>query len=234
MISTNALARFSGFMYLILIVTGVFSLAYVPSTLVVWDNAAETVANIKTGGTLFRLGILSGLICFASFAILALSLFELLKPVNKPVARLMMILAVTAVPIAFINYTRHLDILSLLGNADHLGAIPGEMVNTRIMSLLTSFNNGNLVGEVFWGLWLLPFGWLVYRSGFLPRTLGVLLMIGCFGYLIKVAAVVVFSATNLPFYISLPGTLGEFGICLWLLIFGARGAGAAAEETVHN
>jgi hypothetical protein len=93
------------------------------------------------------------------------------------------------------------------------------------MLMLKNYNNGLLIAQVFWGLWLFPFGYLVYKSNFLPKVLGVFLMLGCVGYVLNVLGRTVipdFSEYALSGYITLPATIGEIGICLWLLIFGVR------------
>ena len=90
---------------------------------------------------------------------------------------------------------------------------------------LDAYRNGILVSSIFWGLWLLPFGYLVFKSGFLPRILGTLLIIGCFGYLIDFLGRALFPSypdTAIASYVTLPGSFGEIGTCLWLLIVGAH------------
>ena len=93
------------------------------------------------------------------------------------------------------------------------------------MLSLESYRNGLQVAEIFWGLWLLPFGYLVYKSGILPKVLGVLLMLGCFGYLIGIIGVLLFAGyaeSTLARFVGIPASVGEIGICLWLLVMGAR------------
>jgi hypothetical protein len=93
------------------------------------------------------------------------------------------------------------------------------------MEALTTYNHGILLVALFWGLWLLPFGYLVYRSGFLPKILGILLMLGCVGYLINLVGQTLlphYSQLGISKYISLPASIGEIGTCLWLLIVGVK------------
>ncbi len=87
---------------------------------------------------------------------------------------------------------------------------------------MDAYDNRVFVSEIFWGLWLLPFGYLVFKSGFLPKTLGVLLMLGCFSYLIDFFGRLLFPHHAVPGFVMLPASLGEIGICLWLTIMGAR------------
>lgn len=222
MLSRNNLARASGLIYLVLIVTGIFGIAYVPSTLIAWDNPALTAENIMASELMFRWGVVSEIVCFTCFIFLPLFLFELLKPVNSKGAMLMVVLALLSVPIFFVNAINHVNVLLLLSGAEYLQAIPKEQLHAQVMYLLASFNNGNLVSNIFWGGWLLPLGYLVFESGFLPKILGVLLMLGCFGYLAEFVGRFLLSMNDIPWYVGIPSNLGEFGICLWLLVFGVK------------
>ena len=101
-----------------------------------------------------------------------------------------------------------------------------EQLHALVSLALKAAFHGSVVDENFWGLWLLPFGYLVFKSGFLPRILGILLMIGCFGYLTEAFGRVLFpvgyAQAGISNFIIIPSALGEVGICLWLLIKGAR------------
>lgn len=218
-------ARTAGLLYLIVVLTGIVSLAYVPSQTFVPGDAAATVQRIVASETLFRVGILAGLICYVAFALLPLVLHRLLSPVNPRAAVAMVALALISVPLALASLMHKLDVLSLIGAQAPLKAFAAESVATRVMQSLESYRNGILVTKVFWGLWLLPFGYLVFKSRLLPRLLGVLLMLGCFGYLIDVGGRLLFAGyagSGLDTYITLPAALGEIGTCLWLLIIGVR------------
>lgn len=223
--STKKTARIAGALYLVVVVSGIFSLLYVPSQLIVWDDASATVANIVASELLFRLGIVSGLICYLAFLVLPLVLHELLKPVNKTYALLMVVLAVVSVPIAYINMISKLDVLTLISGGEYTNAYQADQLHAQVMLLLESHNNGILIVQLFWGLWLLPFGYLVFKSGFLPKIFGILLMAGCFGYLIDFLGYFLFPGygdTIIPTLVGLPASLGETGICLWLLMVGIQ------------
>lgn len=222
MLSKNQLAHISGFTYLILILTGIFGLVYVPSNLIVWENPAATIANIKASEFLFRLGVTSEIICFLAFLIMPLFLYQLLKSVNKTAAVLMVLFSIISVPITFSNLINKLNVLTLLDGHVYLSAIPPDQLQAQVMYLLAAFNNGTAISNIFWGAWLLPFGYLVYQSKFLPKILGIFLMIGCFGYQTEFFARFLFSVNDIPWYVSAPSSVGEFGICLWMLIVGVR------------
>ncbi|MEJ7681839.1 MAG: DUF4386 domain-containing protein [Segetibacter sp.] len=223
--SNKKTARLAGLLYLIVVVTGIINLAYVPSKLIVWDNSSTTLKNIVANETLFRFGILSGLICYTAFLLLPLVLYKLLKPINKTHALLMVIFAVVSVPISFINMGNKFSVLTLISKAENLKVIEADKLQEQVLFYLHSYSNGNQIASIFWGLWLLPFGYLVFKSGFLPKILGILLMFGCFGYLIDFIGDFIFSnygKTIISTFITKPGSIGEIGICLWLLIIGTK------------
>lgn len=216
--SINRTARLAGALYLALMPFGFFGIIYVPSVLVVPGDAATTSRNIMASEWLFRSGTVSHLISQVIFIFLVLALYRLLKPVNKRHAMLMVVLALPAVPIAFLSEVNHLAALRLLANADD-GAFTANQVQAQAMLFLDMRENGILFALVFWGLWLLPLGLLVFRSGFLPKLLGVLLVISGAGYVID-------SGTQLLSpglaTISQFTFVGEILLTLWLLIRGVN------------
>lgn len=219
------IARTAGLLYLIVVLTGIFSIAYVPSQIIVRGDALATVSNITSSESLFRLGIVAGFICYTAFLLLPFALYKLLSPVGKSSAVLMVAFAVVSVPISFVNLLNKLDILSLVSGADYLQPFTTEQLHAQVMLSLDAYRNGLLVSQIFWGLWLLPFGYLVFKSGFLPRVLGILLMMGCFGYLIDFFGRALFpgyTETLIARFVTLPASFGEIGTCLWLLVMGAR------------
>ena len=221
--STKRTARVAGLLYLLMGITGFFSLMYVPGKLIVRGNAAATAANILASESLFRLGVASNLIAAAIFIFLALALYRLLKGVNRQHASLMVILVLVQIPLAFLNELNHLAALLLVRGADFLSVFDKPQRDALAMLFLNLNGQGSIVSQIFWGLWLLPFGVLVFRSGFLPRILGVWLMINGFAYL-----AMSFSGLLLPQYyeavfrIASPFLLGEVAMMLWLLIMGAK------------
>lgn len=216
-------ARIAGLLYLVVVITGIFSLMYVPKKLIVWDNAAITFNNIVNNQTLFRFGVVGYLICYIFFLFLPLVLYKLLKPINANYAKYMVILAVVSVPIAFANSQNLFNILSLISGESYLNVFSNVQLKSQVFLYLNHYDNGSLIISIFSGLWLFPFGFLVYKSGFLPKFLGVLLMLGCFSYLINFighSLVPDYSKMGIASYIQIPASLGEIGSCLWLLIMG--------------
>jgi Domain of unknown function (DUF4386) len=223
--SNKKLARIAGLLYFGVVLTGIFTLMYVPAKLIVSDNASLTYHNIVSSESLFRLGIVSGLLCYTFFLFLPLLLYRLLKPVNENYAKLMVLLAVLSVPIFFINVQNEFTVLSLVNGTANQFGFSAEQIQSQVMLYLNQYDNGMRIVHIFSGLWLFPFGYLVFKSGFLPKILGVLLMLGCFGYLINFVGHTLipnYSTIGISSYISLPASIGEIGTCLWLLIMGAK------------
>lgn len=226
----NKKARIAGFLYLGVIIFGIFSLAYVPAQLFDFDNAAANFTNIQNNETLFRLSLVSGLICYTFFVFLPLALYVLLRSVNENHARLMVILALISVPISFLNIQNKFAILPLLDSESYLSVFSIEQLHAQVLFLLNQYNDGILIVQIFWGLWLFPFGYLVYKSDFLPKLLGIFLMVGCFGYLFNFFGYALFpkyGELGIASYIGLPATIGEIGSGLWLTIMGVRQRAAA-------
>lgn len=225
MTSENITSRIAGLAYLVVVLTGIFSLAYVPSQITVPGDPQATVRNIVGSAPLFRLGIASFMLNQVAFLLLPLVLLQLFRPVSERVAFVMAALALASVPIALMSLTHRLDVLSLLSGPQAPSTSPPAPLQAAVMQHLDAYRNGLLITKLFWGLWLFPFGYLVIKSGFLPRLLGVLLMLGCVGYLVHVFGQVLdpgFASTSLSDLALKPAALGEIGTCLWLLFVGAR------------
>jgi hypothetical protein len=221
--STKQAARIAGLLYLVACIPAPFSLIYVPDTLIVPGNATATASKVLAHESMFRLAMAGELISAVAFIFAVLALYRLLKGVNKPYASLMVTLYALSIPVSFLNVLNEVAALILLKGADFLSVFTRPQLDALALVFLRLHNYGFLVAGIFWGLWLFPFGLLVYRSGFLPRILGVLLMINCFAYVIPS-----FTALLLPQYkgvvtrISMPFLLGELAIVLWFLIVGAK------------
>ncbi len=220
---TDKAARIAGAWYLSLVVTAPFSLIYVPRTLIVRGNATATANNLLAHETLFRLGIVAELISTVIFIFLVLALYRLLSGVNKTHASQMVALALVSVAVGFMNVLNNIAALTLFRGGDFLAVFDKRQLDAMAMLFLRLHGQGNVINEVFWGLWLFPFGVLVMRSGFLPRILGVWLIVNGFAYL-----TISFTGLLLPQYgdmvsrIAFPALFGEMAIMLWLLIKGAK------------
>jgi hypothetical protein len=227
--STKKTARIAGLLYLVNAVTGFFSIIYVPSRLFVSGNAAATAHSILASERLFRFGIAAEVICAVEFIYLLWVLYRLFGGVSKAHASLMVILGVTFVPIMCMNAVSGIAALTLLRGADFLSAFNQLQRESLAMLSLGVRRYGYDVGWIF-GLWLFHFGLCVWKSGFLPRFLGVLLIAACFGYLaVSLTQFLLPSYANIVSRLAnIPLTLGEPAAILWLLIRGAKDQPLAA------
>jgi hypothetical protein len=216
-------ARLAGFLYLLMVITGPFVLLYVPGKLFVADDAAATAANILAHQGLVRAHIVVGLISEFAFIATVLVLYRLLKGVNAEAAAAMVILVLVDAPLAFLGTANEIATLAFVRGADVLAVFDKPQRDALATLLLAIDRHGTLVSELFWGLWLLPLGWLIYRSGFLPRFIGGWLFANGLAY-------VAISSTGMlaPDYYKavntylMPVLFGEVALMLWLLIVGAR------------
>jgi len=216
-------ARVAGLLYLTLVIAPL-RLIYIPSKLIVSGNAAATPSNIAAHQTLFRLGILTDLFTAVMGIFLTLALYRLFKGVDQFLAAMMVILgALMVTPIYFLNTLNDAATLLLVRGADFLSVFDKPQREAMAMLFLRLHHHGVVVNEVFWGLWLLPFGLLVYKSRFLPRFLGVWLVLNCFAYLAQsVTGIMWPQYEDVVGNYSFPLLLGELAIMLWLIIMGAK------------
>jgi hypothetical protein len=216
-------ARIAGLLYLSASVFAPFALIYVPSKLVVLGNATATADHIRASETLLRLGIGSDLIGSIIFIFVVLALYRLFKPVSEGHAVAMATLLLISMPISFFSVITELAALIVAKGDNFLAGFDQHQLDALAYLFFRLRNQGIIVAQIFWGLWLFPFGILVIRSGFIPRFIGYLLFIAGCGYIADS-----FTAVLLPAYRDSVGQVagnlefGELSIILWLLIWGAR------------
>jgi len=220
---TDKAARIAGAVYLSMCLTAPFSLLYVPGKLIVRGDATATANNILTHETLFRFGIVGELFGSVIFILLGVALYSLLSGVNKTWAGLMIALVLVSAAVGFLNVLNNIAALTLFRGGEFLTVIDKPQRDALAYLFLRLQNQGIFMNEIFWGLWLFPFGLLVYRSGFLPRFLGVWLMLNCFAYVVLSLIALLFPPYyDSAFLIAQPVLFGELAIMLWLLIKGAK------------
>ena len=226
---TDKAARVAGAIYLLGVITGPFSLMYVPNKMIVTGNAAATVANILAHETIFRLGILGDLLTGVWALAITFALYRLFRGVDQSLAAVMVILGgVMPAGIFFVNSLNWIAALMIAHGTD-LAAFSSAQRGALAMLFMHLHSKGNVVNSIFWGLWLFPFGMLVMRSSFLPRILGVWLIGGGFGYLaVAFAGLFAPRYQDVAFMISQPLLLSELAITFWLLVMGAKVRASAA------
>jgi hypothetical protein len=225
--------RFCGNVLGVVIATGFFSLAYVPSQVNLVGGAEAVARNIMANQSLYRLDVMSWLINQVAFLLLVFALYRLLHTVHRDAAVVMVVFVLVSVPISLIAVSYRLDALYLLSSEPLLRAIVIESRQAMMTQSIDAYGNVMLIAQLFWGLWLLPLGYLVVKSGMVPKVLGVLLMLGCVGYLIDVTGDLLYphySETPLSQFVTLPASAGEIGLCLWLLIKGVREAAPSVNQ----
>jgi hypothetical protein len=210
-------------LYLLMGLPAVFT-QYVTRGFIVAGDATATARNIMAGELTWRLGILSFLVSGIAWILLVLALYALLKDVDRKQARLMVMLVAVAVALDTVNLLDFMAPLVLLSGADYLSAFTKPQLDALALGFLRLGSNGNNLAFALWGLWLFPFGVLVMKSGFIPRFIGVLLIVGCFGYLaVSVTSIVlpahgqVVNQVALPFY-----AIGELAMVAWLFAKGGK------------
>lgn len=199
---------------------GIFGIIYVPSSLIVLGDAATTASNIMANELLYRLSIVTALTLQIVNIFLALALYKLLNPVDKNNAVLMIILVLVAAPIAMLNELNHVAVLLVLSGSDFLTTFSMDQVQASVPLFLNLHEHGVFIAQIFWGLWLFPMGYLIFKSNFLPLALGILMIIGGFGYLVDSFVYFIFPDFDVTF--SEFTFLGELLLPLWLMFKGVN------------
>jgi hypothetical protein len=221
--STRQQARFAGLLYLFMCITGLPGLLLIPKALIVSGDAMATAHHLRASTTLFRLGVASELFHQVVFAYLALALYDLFRSVHRSLATQLVLLVAMSVPIMFLNTLNELAALILVGAPPFLATFSPHQLDSLAYFFLQLHGQGIGVVDVFWSLWLVPFGLLVMRSGFLPRALGVLLLAGATGAMIGAVTSVLPTLSNpVVDAVGQVLALGELPIIVWLVFPGAR------------
>ena len=221
--STRQQARFAGLLYIFMCVTGLPGLLFIPKALIVNGDAVATANHLRASGTLYRLGIASELFHQVVFAYLALALYDLFRPVNRSAATQLLLLVAMSVPIMFLNTVSETAALILVGAPPFLATFSRGQLDSLAYLFVHLHGEGIGVVDVFWSLWLVPFGLLVWRSGFLPRALGALLLAGAAGAMIGAVTSILPTLSNgVVERVGQILALGELPIIVWLVVPGAR------------
>lgn len=216
-------ARLAGVLYLLTIVAGVFAEVFVRGALVVRDDAAATARNILAREPLYRFGLASDLVMIACYVAVTLILYDLFKRAGGRASLLAAFFSLTGIAVLAANSLNHLAPLVFLTNAQHLGAFEPTQLQALALASLRMHARGYAVAGVFFGVYCLLIGCLVFRSGLLPRALGALMGIGGLSYLTDSFANFLSPAlaARLPDVMVLGG-VAELSLCLWLMVAGVK------------
>lgn len=193
------------------------------SSLIVDLDPGATAANILANQALFMASFISDLMGQTAFLLLGLTLYKLLSPVNKTHAMVMVAFVAVSVPMAMLNQLNQFAAMYLLSGVDYLQGMTPDQLKTQAMFFLELRQYGVYIIEIFWGLWLFPFGYLVYKSDHYPKIIGILLMGGCIGYLIEFFTRFLLPGVPMLTYPGLAiATIGEVSAIIMLLMDGFR------------
>jgi hypothetical protein len=225
MTSPKRLARTAGVLYLLIAVFGGFAEGFVYPKMYVAGDAAATAGNVLANPGLVRLGVVSDLLDQTLFVFLALTLSLLLRHVNTGVARAMVVLVALAAGIESLNVVFAFAGLQVATGAVNLSALGAAGSNGIVLLLLDTQHYGLLIAQVFFGLWLMPLGYLAFQSkGLFPKWLGVLLVVGSVCYLVDVLAAFLLPDIGSVIHgsITIPSALAEITMVVYLLVIGVR------------
>ena len=227
-------ARIGGLLYLIMIIAGGFAEAFVREGVTVYGDAVATAHNILASEQMYRFGFVADLITLICNCILSLIFYILFKPVNKNLSLLALIFSIVATAVMAVNLLNQLAPLLLLYNTSYLKAFTIEELQTLSLFFLNLQSQGYNISLLLFAFYFPIIGWLVYKSDFLPRILGVIYTMAGVGYLINSLAWFLFPgiAAHLFPYILLPAFIGEVSMCIWLIVKGVN-VTKWEEKTTH-
>jgi len=231
-------ARIAGWLYFLFAAPGPFCLMYVPHKIIVRGDAAATAANVLAHEMLLRTSVVIWLFGMALWIVLAVVLYRLFSGVSKALASLLVIFVAVSAGIAFLNELNNLAAVLVLGGKEFAGPLTQPQREALAMLFLRLHGQGHAVNEMFWGLWLIPFGLLILRSRFIPRLLGIWLLLDGFAWIIlSSVALLVPRYNDLAFKVAQPAVFAELAVMLWLIIAGVRAPATephALPATAHN
>lgn len=220
--SVKKISRLAGILYFFWTLTGLYGLMYLPEKTVVKNDVAATGEKILANEFLFRTGIMNDLLSSVLWIFLALVLYRLFEEVNMRHARLLVAMVFVQIPVVFVMGGFNVATLMIL-KGDILKSFELSQRQDLAFLLLKIGDYGNLVLEMYWGLWLFPLAILIIRSGFLPRFLGIWLLVTGVTYVVLSVVGILFPGYYaVLFKYAFPAMLGELVFMLWLLIIGAK------------
>ena len=225
-------ARLTGLLYLVVAILGSFAHLGARAAVYVPGDAAATAEKIVANATLFRLGFVADLIQTTLFMFVGLALYRLLRQVSENVARVMVVFVAIATSLILANMIHHLAALLVATEPSYAADLGVAGSQSLVLLLLDMHHYGYLIAQIFFGLWLLPLGYLVFRSRRFPRALGVALIVACIAYLteVLVAFLVPGIDESMTMLIVIPSAIAEFWILFYLLIFGIRTPARALQS----
>lgn len=225
--SQQRLARIAGVLYLIIIVSGIFGFFFVRQSLIVPGDAAATAANITASEGLFRISIGADLIMIVADIALALVFYLLFKPVNNGLSLMAAFFRLAQAAVLGVNLLNLFFALQLISGANYTAVLGPDQAQAMSMLFLEAYDTGYAIGLLFFGVNLFILGYLVLKSGYLPKVLGILLLAAAVGYVIDTFArtLMLDYGSYQPLFdllVFTPATIAEVAMALWLLIKGVN------------
>ena len=222
--SPKRLARTAGVLYLLVGIFGGFAQGFVYPRIYVAGDAAQTAGNVLANAGLVRLGVVADLVQATVWAFVAMALYRLLRHVNRSVASAMVVLAAIGAGITCLTAVFEFEAVRVATGAVDLADLGAGGSRALVLLLVDAHHYGLLSAQIFFGLWLVPMGYLAYRSGWFPKALGIMLVVGCACYLVDLLAA--FLAPNvgkaIHGFVSIPPAIAEIWMVGYLLVIGVR------------
>lgn len=213
-------ARISGFLWILMSVTGAFAQIFVRGSLIVPGDFTATANNIMSAELLFRFGFICDLLMMLFLLATAIVLFKLLYTVEKHWAALMVLLAALGTAMGMLNYLNEVVPLRLLSRSEYVNAFESDQLQALAMLHLQTYEDGYRIAQIFYMLWVLPLGFLVYKSGFLPKIFGVLFILETIFGLAGTFVYFLFPDLGIDEILIIPGACAEISFMLWLTVKG--------------
>jgi hypothetical protein len=223
--SNKKIARMAGLWYLLFVIFGAFGTMYVDSAVYVSGDAEATAGNILASGSIFRLGLAVAIAGYVCFLLTANALYKLFKPTDSHPARLMLIFVIVGVSISILSKTvSHSAVLLLLNGSEYLSTFDASQRHALAMMFFDVNKHVEMILSVFSGLWLLPTGLLILKSGLIPKVIGMLLIVACFCWIADALVFILFPNSPEIIRTALHAvvSLAEVSFILWLLIKGVK------------
>jgi hypothetical protein len=236
--SPKRLARIAGLLYFAVGILGAFAFAGVYTAMYVAGDAAATANNLVANSGLVRIGVAADLIQVTVWVFLAMTLYVLLRHVSGYAARAMVVLVTIGASISFLNILFEFQGMRIATDPSYAAAAGTAGTDALVMLMLDLQHYGYLIAGIFFGLWLVPLGYLAFKSGMFPKVLGIVLVVGGIGYLFDTLAAFVAPELSTPIHAvaALLGIVAEVSLLAYLLVKGvrtpARTAGASLETSV--
>jgi hypothetical protein len=216
-------AKVAGVLYLLIAVVAGFVHFYVPGKLIVPGDAATTASNIMASQGLFRISMAAELVVLLSEIVLSVLLYVLLKPVNKTLSLVAAVSRLVMTAVHGVNLLNHFIVVLLVSGARYLSVFQPDQLQALVTLFLNSYSYGYTIGIVFFTLHTFILAYLIFKSGYFPKLLGILFMIAAFGYLLdSFSHVLIPGYKTGPVYLALPIAIAEIAFPLWLLIKGVN------------